>query len=104
MARELFIVKGEKEPKADLSDLDTRHVCYESPLSLFVKISIDSHYRTTSIVHRTDSQLSFTGHRKMAELVNAYISWQVCEMHNDMRGNLLVDQVYPVPALPRVRP
>ena len=37
----------------------------------------------------------------MAELVNAYINWQVCEMGEVPDGNL--DEIYPVPPLPRVR-
>ena len=36
----------------------------------------------------------------MAELVNAYISWQVCEMGEVPKGNL--DEIYPIPPLPRV--
>ena len=38
----------------------------------------------------------------MAELVNAYISWQVCEMGEVPNGNL--DEIYPIPPLPRVGP
>jgi hypothetical protein len=38
----------------------------------------------------------------MAELVNAYINWQVCEMGEVPNGNL--DDIYPIPPLPRVRP
>lgn len=39
----------------------------------------------------------------MAELVNAYIDWQVCEISissQEVQGSL--DEMYPIPPLPRV--
>lgn len=44
----------------------------------------------------------------MAELVNAYIDWQLCEMAHSTSGTNLgsgsthIDQLYPIASLPRV--
>jgi hypothetical protein len=37
----------------------------------------------------------------VAELVNAYIDWQICEMSDLPIDNL--DEIYPISPLPRVR-
>ena len=48
-----------------------------------------------------DDELSANGHRRMAEMVKAYIDWKVCEMGDTPSvGDL--DHLYPIPALPRV--
>lgn len=49
-------------------------------------------------------QFSLDGHQKAAELINAYIDWQICEMEKDLEGKdgIPIDSIYPVAPLPKV--